>query len=141
MIRRPPRSTRSDTLCPYTTLFRSVGSVGLAREERPDLVFLGPRGEHREAGDRVVDERFVALHLGQLDQFGGVVALFLARARRGHRLVEPANLAPHLLRRLGIFPQPRVLVLRIEHVQPAPLAVPVGTTTLKPQGAVAGSAK
>src|SRR3546814_3127987 len=23
MIRRPPRSTRSDTLCPYTTLFRS----------------------------------------------------------------------------------------------------------------------
>src|SRR3546814_10997193 len=24
MIRRPPRSTRTDTLCPYTTLFRSV---------------------------------------------------------------------------------------------------------------------
>src|SRR3546814_20243098 len=24
-IRRPPRSTRSDTLCPYTTLFRSTG--------------------------------------------------------------------------------------------------------------------
>src|SRR3546814_2920641 len=23
MIRRPPRSTRNDTLCPYTTLFRS----------------------------------------------------------------------------------------------------------------------
>src|SRR3546814_1910553 len=25
MIRRPPRSTRTDTLCPYTTLFRSRG--------------------------------------------------------------------------------------------------------------------
>src|SRR3546814_16008021 len=25
MIRRPPRSTRTDTLCPYTTLFRSKG--------------------------------------------------------------------------------------------------------------------
>src|SRR3546814_13753830 len=24
MIRRPPRSTRTDTLCPYTTLFRCV---------------------------------------------------------------------------------------------------------------------
>src|SRR3546814_4622100 len=24
MIRRPPRSTRTDTLCPYTTLFRST---------------------------------------------------------------------------------------------------------------------
>src|SRR3546814_5905785 len=26
MIRRPPRSTRTDTLFPYTTLFRSPGS-------------------------------------------------------------------------------------------------------------------
>src|SRR3546814_10321639 len=24
MMRRPPRSTRTDTLCPYTTLFRSA---------------------------------------------------------------------------------------------------------------------
>src|SRR3546814_4116477 len=32
MIRRPPRSTRTDTLCPYTTLFRSRR----ARERRPD---------------------------------------------------------------------------------------------------------
>src|SRR3546814_8066185 len=28
MIRRPPRSTRTDTLFPYTTLFRSAGQVG-----------------------------------------------------------------------------------------------------------------
>src|SRR3546814_13913467 len=28
MIRRPPRSTRTDTLFPYTTLFRSVGTDG-----------------------------------------------------------------------------------------------------------------
>src|SRR3546814_4607750 len=27
MIRRPPRSTRTDTLCPYTTLFRSADSA------------------------------------------------------------------------------------------------------------------
>src|SRR3546814_17020129 len=27
MIRRPPRSTRTDTLVPYTTLFRSVVAV------------------------------------------------------------------------------------------------------------------
>src|SRR3546814_5109490 len=26
MIRRPPRSTRTDTRCPYTTLFRSVAT-------------------------------------------------------------------------------------------------------------------
>src|SRR3546814_14160995 len=37
MIRRPPRSTRTDTLFPYTTLFRSRGLGGLARaaEWRP----------------------------------------------------------------------------------------------------------
>src|SRR3546814_1477703 len=26
MIRRPPRSTRTDTLCPYTTLFRTLNA-------------------------------------------------------------------------------------------------------------------
>src|SRR3546814_13446556 len=30
MIRRPPRSTRTDTLFPYTTLFRSAGGDVLA---------------------------------------------------------------------------------------------------------------
>src|SRR3546814_15860048 len=29
MIRRPPRSTRTDTLFPYTTLFRSIGMLQL----------------------------------------------------------------------------------------------------------------
>src|SRR3546814_12658602 len=33
MRRRPPRSTRTDTLFPYTTLFRSL----LCREERVDV--------------------------------------------------------------------------------------------------------
>src|SRR3546814_18583539 len=30
IIRRPPRSTRTDTLVPYTTLFRSVKSLSLS---------------------------------------------------------------------------------------------------------------
>src|SRR3546814_4446144 len=29
MIRRPPRSTRTDTLFPYTTLFRSLVDIGI----------------------------------------------------------------------------------------------------------------
>src|SRR3546814_9118503 len=38
MIRRPPRSTRTDTLFPYTTLFRSRGGLGPAhRRTRPGL--------------------------------------------------------------------------------------------------------
>src|SRR3546814_3415385 len=35
MIRRPPRSTRTDTLFPYTTLFRSAEIRSLRREVRP----------------------------------------------------------------------------------------------------------
>src|SRR3546814_17014054 len=43
MLRRPPRSTRTDTLFPYTTLFRSVvggphiGAAPVGRDERPVL--------------------------------------------------------------------------------------------------------
>src|SRR3546814_15670612 len=43
MIRRPPRSTRTDTLFPYTTLFRSRGLA----DRRRDVVAAG-----REIGDR-----------------------------------------------------------------------------------------
>src|SRR3546814_17599138 len=32
IIRRPPRSTRTDTLCPYTTLFRSEADPADAPE-------------------------------------------------------------------------------------------------------------
>src|SRR3546814_7273634 len=38
MIRRPPRSTRTDTLFPYTTLFRSIprdSALAAARRCRP----------------------------------------------------------------------------------------------------------
>src|SRR3546814_14349362 len=43
MIRRPPRSTRTDTLFPYTTLFRSVirsvheALAGLGNVEAPEV--------------------------------------------------------------------------------------------------------
>src|SRR3546814_6081072 len=36
MIRRPPRSTRTDTLFPYTTLFRSVAVVERPQERQAD---------------------------------------------------------------------------------------------------------
>src|SRR3546814_19308646 len=36
MLRRPPRSTRTDTLFPYTTLFRSVRETWRCRQ--PDQV-------------------------------------------------------------------------------------------------------
>src|SRR3546814_3267080 len=48
MIRRPPRSTRTDTLFPYTTLFRSLaGSPAFDAERIP----LGPRALCRAMRD------------------------------------------------------------------------------------------
>src|SRR3546814_5155180 len=37
MIRRPPRSTPTDTLFPYTTLFRAVSGVASCKWVRPIL--------------------------------------------------------------------------------------------------------
>src|SRR3546814_7518668 len=46
MIRRPPRSTRTDTLFPYTTLFRSA-ALAPARHRAP-----GQRGLRHRPADR-----------------------------------------------------------------------------------------
>src|SRR3546814_18540627 len=48
MIRRPPRSTRTDTLFPYTTLFRSE-RLALAKRDQQlavlgEALALGPHG-------------------------------------------------------------------------------------------------
>src|SRR3546814_12228508 len=44
MLRRPPRSTRTDTLFPYTTLFRSPAFTCLCRSEH----FRGERDDLHE---------------------------------------------------------------------------------------------
>src|SRR3546814_7010119 len=50
MIRRPPRSTRTDTLFPYTTLFRSAGQAEHEQQfaVKPALVPIAAvEGEHQ----------------------------------------------------------------------------------------------
>src|SRR3546814_9209876 len=46
MIRRPPRSTRTDTLFPYTTLFRSVRSFDHLGNREKAMLRLGCVGQH-----------------------------------------------------------------------------------------------
>src|SRR3546814_6822674 len=57
MIRRPPLSTRSDTLFPYTTLFRSPLGDGLLAGDRQRRVhqFRMPR---EDAGHEAVGDAF-----------------------------------------------------------------------------------
>src|SRR3546814_6923366 len=51
MIRRPPRSTRTDTLFPYTTLFRSCGEFGVIHRQ-------GYPKTHLKLTVRVLIQRF-----------------------------------------------------------------------------------
>src|SRR3546814_3576589 len=57
MIRRPPRSTRTDTLFPYTTLFRSPRGGAMPSRSKPRSrdEFAGRHGGtgQRHAGRRV----------------------------------------------------------------------------------------
>src|SRR3546814_2280383 len=60
MIRPPPRSTRTDTLFPTTTLFRSDGADDRADEPRRSeahvLVFRSQQGVGEEAADEGSDD-------------------------------------------------------------------------------------
>src|SRR3546814_7340070 len=51
MLRRPPRSTRTDTLFPYTTLFRSAEPDEVERQGAGRLHRVS--GDHRGAGESI----------------------------------------------------------------------------------------
>src|SRR3546814_7437520 len=91
MIRRPPRSTRTDTLLPYTTLCRSARRVGHAacpgrRTHRAGLHFALRR--HTEASHRAY--RSLVVHLpyrcypGRLCRIRTPAAMAAVARRRSH---------------------------------------------------------
>src|SRR3546814_7403006 len=55
MIRRPPRSTRTDTLFPYTTLFRSAQHATLPVQGPPEGIAAARDAEDRRIGARDPD--------------------------------------------------------------------------------------
>src|SRR3546814_13507191 len=48
MIRRPPRSTGTDPLCPYTTLFRSSGALSVIASAAIGVAYLQRRVARRK---------------------------------------------------------------------------------------------
>src|SRR3546814_13311685 len=99
MIRRPPRSTRPDTLFPYTTLFRSVPVAGAA------WALVALRHVHAEIGGHGRIGR--VLHRDLADSAPpGALALVERRDDRGVEVdagAEVAKSGPRLHRRmLGI---------------------------------------
>src|SRR3546814_19326495 len=74
MIRRPPRSTRTDTLFPYTTLFRSF-------EERQRLLAIEPQLDRIEA-QHPVDREMLADRAQEGDVFERVEPLGIVEHHR-----------------------------------------------------------
>src|SRR3546814_7487804 len=94
MIRRPPRSTRPDTLFPYTTLFRSRrGEAADQRHRYPaDDIVVRPRAPRRDDSADQPD------HRQRRDREGGAQRMFVNRLGLAD-MVEPGprEFGRHLL--------------------------------------------
>src|SRR3546814_6896667 len=111
MIRRPPRSTRTDTLFPYTTLFRSVGGAVFAGFDLPgaevdpclrrfDLAFHVGELD----ADRLVADERLAESLALLRPFGGLGHRDAGVGAAAHRHAEPLAVeVAHDADETGIF--------------------------------------
>src|SRR3546814_3163075 len=101
-IRRPPRSTRTDTLFPYTTLFRSAFRTGAARwrdrgaawprhppaPSRPHAPHSAPRPELRRHRARSEE------HTSELQSLMRIsYAVFCLKTKRITPNVTPAQIA------------------------------------------------
>src|SRR3546814_10816119 len=85
MIRRPPRSTRTDTLFPYTTLFRSIACN--------ELHGLNPRGIDRLVTKVRRSERVVTRRLGAVNTANPVLGKgFTKRCRSEEHTSELQSL-------------------------------------------------
>src|SRR3546814_16203155 len=98
MIRRPPRSTRTDTLFPYTTLFRSIGST-------EDIALFGELGIILLLFSIGLELSFRRLWQLRNLVFGiGAAELFLAGAIFGTVLLFLGTLPTPAASGLGIAP-------------------------------------
>src|SRR3546814_3214263 len=95
MIRRPPRSTRTDTLFPYTTLLRS------ARQQLPNLFLV----DHLRCIFARKEHDLPALEVTRAaNERGGACRIAILHGRRGQR---------HVISDQGIDDQPRFIELEV----------------------------
>src|SRR3546814_2484898 len=91
MIRRPPRSTRTDTLFPYTTLFRAVHRRG----QRADGVGADPRGLVAGQGFELLAHPQVVAFVDQGHlvghRYADLAALLAVGRRCGRHLSRPGT--------------------------------------------------
>src|SRR3546814_2196500 len=91
MIRRPPISTRTDTHCPYATLFRSWDAIKDAWSKEPYQI----RRMLTETTVRASDKRAVFLGIGAYEAAGGIVMRDLFQADDGGWLQDVGRSEEH----------------------------------------------
>src|SRR3546814_5802285 len=98
MIRRPPRSTRTDTLFPYTTLFRSNPEAAFdllrpffrdQRREHVCALFLNAEGQPCAMGTWAGEQGFVDLPLRQVFASGLAAAAAAMIIAHNHPSGDP----------------------------------------------------
>src|SRR3546814_9254238 len=94
MIRRPPRSTRTDTLFPYTTLFRSVRGDHRDRRDPPRAprVRAGVRSEeHTSELQSLMRKSYAVFCLKKKHQAGATEVILQRRTNRVKKRNEPTR--------------------------------------------------
>src|SRR3546814_17709208 len=113
MIRRPPRSTRTDTLFPYTTLFRSLLRHPLLRAENA-LQQCGYVEIGVELGPMQAQPGSANLNVGQ--RIGGSVGQAFGEPRR-HCQLDPRIQPHHYARAAAILARQACLATRAQYSQ------------------------
>src|SRR3546814_14970944 len=127
MIRRPPISTRTDTLCPYTTLFRSVFEAPAIVARLDDIAVVGDAVEQRRGHLGIAEDGgpLAEREVRGDDDAGALIKLADAveqqlpsRAcdRQIPSLVEPDQVEPRQLGRPGpALAHPGPIFIEINH--------------------------
>src|SRR3546814_6149265 len=102
MIRRPPRSTRTDTLFPYTTLFRSQ-PISMVIPEVVGFRMTGRLKEGATATDLVLTVTQMLRKRGVVGRFVEFFGPGLANLTLADRATI-SNMAPEYGATCGIFP-------------------------------------
>src|SRR3546814_1897484 len=116
MIRRPPRSTRTDTLFPYTTLFRSPGGR-VPRGQQVSLVMAdvgGVAGPHQRLGG---GRRFRSEeHTSELQSLMRIsYAVFCLKKKRQDKKTHHSRKNPHIDTTTRNRTKPYVIININEH--------------------------